>query len=212
MFFLASDKISLVVETAGCLLSRRQISNGSNCGQVPLEKIKGPSCLLGSCWKRLKWQTRPSKAAEQPPEDTCQTLKGIHVQIGYKLESIRATTAGVNFSKYSTDHREFICTWCDTQQKAVQILKLPSYPGVKKLFVCKLKGPNFLAAAWVIGQRRFHCWLFDNEITGQLHWDPLRSRVWSDKTKLHTFLSPVAVISCASYFSKFKESNKHKIC
>lgn len=49
LFFLASDKIWLVVETAGCLLSRRQISNGSNCGQVPLEKIKGPSCLLGSC-------------------------------------------------------------------------------------------------------------------------------------------------------------------
>lgn len=211
MFFLASDKISLVVETAGCLLSRRQISNGSNCGQVPLEKIKGPSCLLGSCWKRLKWQTRPSKATSSH-QKTHGRLWRVHVQIGYKLESIRATTAGVDFSTYSTDHREFICTWCDTQQKAVQILKLPSYPGVKKLFVCKLKGPNFLAAAWVIGQRRFHCWLFDNEITGQLHWDPLRSRVWSDKTKLHTFLSPVAVISCASYFSKFKESNKHKIC
>lgn len=166
--------------------------------------------------KEIKVTNSTFKSSEQPPEDTCQTVKGIHVQIGYKLESIRATTAGVNFSKYSTDHREFICTWCDTQQKAVQILKLPSYPGVKKLFVCKLKGPNFLAAAWVIGQRRFHCWLFcwlfDNEITGQLHWDPLRSRVWSDKTKLHTFLSPVAVISCASYFSKFKESNKHKIC
>lgn len=142
MFFLASDKISLVVETAGCLLSRRQISNGSNCGQVPLEKIKGPSCLL-----EIKVTNSTFKSSEQPPEDTCQTVKGIHVQIGYKLESIRATTAGVNFSKYSTDHREFICTWCDTQQKAVQILKLPSYPGVKKLFVCKLKGPNFLAAA-----------------------------------------------------------------
>lgn len=83
---------------------------------------------------------------------------------------------------------------------------------MKKLFVCKLKGPNFLAAVWVIGQWRFRCWLFDNEITGQLHWDPLRSRVWGDKTKLHTFLSPVSVISWASYFSKFKESNEHKIC
>lgn len=97
--------------------------------------------------KEIKVTNSTFKSSEQPPEDTCQTVKGIHVQIGYKLESIRATTAGVDFSTYSTDHREFICTWCDTQQKAVQILKLPSYPGVKKLFVCKLKGPNFLAAA-----------------------------------------------------------------
>lgn len=89
MFFLASDKISLVVETAGCLLSRRQISNGSNCGQVPLEKIKGLSCLLGSCWKRLKWQTRPSKAASSH-QKTHGRPSRVHVQIGYKLESIRA--------------------------------------------------------------------------------------------------------------------------
>lgn len=97
LFFLASDKIWLVVETAGCLLSRRQISNGSNCGQVPLEKIKGPSCLLGSCWKRLKWQTWPSKAASSH-QKTHGRPSRVHVQIGYKLESIIATTAGVDFS------------------------------------------------------------------------------------------------------------------
>lgn len=142
MFFLASDKISLVVETAGCLLSRRQISNGSTFGENQRTVMFAWELL-----KEIKVTNSTFKSSEQPPEDTCQTLKGIHVQIGYKLESIRATTAGVNFSKYWTDHREFICTWCDTQQKAVQILKLPSYPGVKKLFVCKLKGPNFLAAA-----------------------------------------------------------------
>lgn len=51
--------------------------------------------------KEIKVTNSTFKSSEQPPEDTCQTVKGIHVQIGYKLESIRATTAGVNFSKYS---------------------------------------------------------------------------------------------------------------